>query len=87
MLPEEIKARRNELGLTQGELAARLGVALNTVSRWELGTSAPESGPMLDLALKYLEMTQQIANDPKVQKALHRLAESKAELQRLVAEG
>lgn len=87
MLPAEIKARRNELRLTQGELAEQLGVALNTVSRWELGTSAPESGPMLDLALKYLEMTQQIANDPKVHRALNRLAESRAELQKLLAEG
>jgi transcriptional regulator with XRE-family HTH domain len=86
MSPEEIKTRRNKLGLTQGELAERLGVAVNTVSRWELGTSAPESGPMLDLALKHLEMTRQIGADPQVQKALNRLAASRAELRKMLSE-
>lgn len=86
MLPEEIKTRRNKLGLTQSELAERLGVATNTVSRWELGTSEPESGPMLDLALKYLEMTSQIVADPQIQKALNRLAATRDELRKMLSE-
>ena len=87
MTPEEIKARRTDLGLTQSELAAQLGVALDTVSRWESGTSVPESGAMLDLALKHLEMSRQITGDPAVQRALQRLAESNAELQKMLAGG
>jgi len=37
MTSEEYRATREALGLTQGELAARLGVTLNTISRRELG--------------------------------------------------
>jgi putative zinc finger/helix-turn-helix YgiT family protein len=35
--PEEIRRRREELGLKQTELAARLDVAPATLSRWETG--------------------------------------------------
>ncbi len=40
MKGEELRAFRRELGLTQAELADRLGVAMNTVSRWEIGAVA-----------------------------------------------
>ena len=36
-----IKKRRKELGLSQMELAARVGVSLTTVRTWEYGTSQP----------------------------------------------
>ena len=37
MTAHELKELRNHLGLTQTELAQRLGVALRTVQSWELG--------------------------------------------------
>lgn len=37
MTPGEIYDRRNELDLNQQELAAQLGVAKETISRWETG--------------------------------------------------
>jgi transcriptional regulator with XRE-family HTH domain len=37
MTGEELRQIRTRLGLTQGEFASRLGVWLNTVSRWEIG--------------------------------------------------
>jgi DNA-binding transcriptional regulator YiaG len=37
MDPEEFKSGRNAIGLTQTELARRLGVHPLTVSRWERG--------------------------------------------------
>ena len=37
-----IRRRRRELGLTQAELAARIGVASITVMRWELGRYFPD---------------------------------------------
>lgn len=35
-----LRDQRLALGLSQSEFAARLGVAVNTVSRWERGTLA-----------------------------------------------
>jgi DNA-binding transcriptional regulator YiaG len=40
-----------ELGLTQVELAQFLGLGLNTVSRWELGTAPPTRAMVLLLKL------------------------------------
>ena len=55
MLSKEIRATRQRLKLTQGQLAEAFGVALNTVSRWENGTSKPEGEGMIRLALRQLE--------------------------------
>jgi len=38
-----LRARRRALGLTQANLAARLGVATSTVARWEEGLAQPHS--------------------------------------------
>ncbi len=40
-LAEAVRGVRDRLGLTQQELAGRLGVALPTVSRWENGRHKP----------------------------------------------
>lgn len=37
MKPKDLKRIRQELGLTQKELAEKLGVTLVTVGRWEAG--------------------------------------------------
>ena len=37
MTGEEVRAARQKLGLTQVEFAERVGVARNTVVRWEAG--------------------------------------------------
>jgi len=37
MTPDEYRHIRRELGLTQAQLAARLGVATNTIARRERG--------------------------------------------------
>ena len=39
--PDRIKALRAKLGLTQVQLAERLGVSFATVNRWENGKSKP----------------------------------------------
>ena len=39
----EIKNKRKELGLTQADLAKKLGVSLKTVSNYENGEVIPES--------------------------------------------
>ena len=52
--PQQIKAIRAALGMTQAELARILGVSWNTVARWERGEMEPP-GNLLDLALRTVE--------------------------------
>lgn len=50
MLSENIKARRQELHLSQQELADRLCVVRQTVSKWEKGLSVPDSDLLVALS-------------------------------------
>ena len=49
-LAENIRRCRKDLGLTQDQLAERLGVTLGAVSKWERGGSEPDLGIIMDLA-------------------------------------
>lgn len=49
-LAENIHAYRKEMGLTQEQLAERLGVTLGAVSKWERGSSEPDLAYIMDLA-------------------------------------
>jgi len=51
--PNQLKAARARLGLTQAELADALHVARETVARWEIGTHRiPESVALAVQTLK-----------------------------------
>lgn len=50
MFPENLKAYRKAKGLTQEELAIRLHVVRQTVSKWEKGLSVPDADLLLRLA-------------------------------------
>lgn len=56
MTPADIRAWREERGLSQADLARALGVTQATVSRWETGERPPPL-PMLRLALERLQRT------------------------------
>jgi len=53
MTRKELRSLRKAAGLTQAALAKRLGVALNTVSRWETGEAriTPPMARLLRLVL------------------------------------
>ncbi len=51
-----IRQTRENLKLTQVELAEYLGVASNTIARWERGDATPESVKLVELALFGLEI-------------------------------
>ena len=55
MTPAELRARRKCLGLTQTGLACALGVAGNTVARWERGEATIGNPELVRLALERLE--------------------------------
>ncbi len=47
----EIRRYRLQLGITQRELARRVGVRLSTLSSWERGVTWPTKQLLLDLAI------------------------------------
>lgn len=54
MLNENIKAIRKSKGLSQQELAIKLNVVRQTVSKWEQGLSVPDSDMLISMSKKYL---------------------------------
>ena len=50
MLNENIKAIRNSKGLSQGELAIKLNVVRQTISKWETGLSVPDADMLISLS-------------------------------------
>ena len=50
MLSENIKAIRKSKGLSQDELAIKLNVVRQTVSKWERGLSVPDSEMLISIA-------------------------------------
>jgi DNA-binding XRE family transcriptional regulator len=56
---DEIKAWRNNLGWTQEQAAAALGVPVQTIRAWEIGRYLPRHRQMLTLALTHIASEQQ----------------------------
>ena len=63
MTPEAIRAIREALGISQEAFARRVGVAYNTVNRWEKGKSLPKSTPIID---KIVELAKEARIEDKV---------------------
>lgn len=51
----DLRAIREELGLTQAQLAAELHIERNTWWRWESGATPPQHPYILELALAELK--------------------------------
>lgn len=66
--PEQIRQNREALGLTQKELAAHLGVAEATLSRWETGTQIQQRS--LDRFLRayfaFAQVRQALADEGRI---------------------
>ena len=50
MLSENIKAIRKSKGLSQQELAVKLNVVRQTISKWEQGLSVPDSDLLISIS-------------------------------------
>ena len=51
VLHENLRLKRNERGLSQEELASRLHVVRQTISKWEKGMSVPDSEQLIKIAV------------------------------------
>ena len=76
MLQEKIKALRKERGLTQEELAIRVNVVRQTVSKWEKGLSVPDADLLQKIA-DVLEVTvsQLLGAESETAKSRNEIAE------------
>jgi transcriptional regulator with XRE-family HTH domain len=57
-LSHAIRMARTEHGLTQGELAARIGVSQGTISFWENGAETPTIEHVIALAVELPEVIE-----------------------------
>ena len=69
MLAENLKALRKAKGLSQEELAARLHVVRQTVSKWEKGRSVPDADLLIRLALRCLLSGIILPGEPPLRQA------------------
>ena len=51
MFQENLRLKRRERGLSQEELASRLHVVRQTISKWEKGQSVPDAEQLIKLAV------------------------------------
>ncbi len=64
MLSENIKRIRKSKGLSQEELAIKLNVVRQTVSKWENGMSVPDSGMLIMLADELGTTVSELLGEP-----------------------
>jgi putative transcriptional regulator len=60
--PAWIREIREAMGISQEGFARKVGVAYNTVSRWEKGKSLPKSTPIIE---KIMELAREAGVDNK----------------------
>lgn len=86
MISENIKKLRKKKGLTQEELAIRLNVVRQTISKWEKGVSVPDAYLLKKLAIeldtsvgKLLGTTIELENnEPEIAEQIARISEQLA---------
>lgn len=64
MIAERIKKLREQNGLTQTELAKKLGITRSGVNAWEMGISVPSTQYIVELACMFQVSTDYILNLP-----------------------
>lgn len=69
---ETLRRQRRALGLTQTELARRVGTTQQNMHRWESGECAIRHAAMLDLAMRYLALERLDLADADVWEVLRR---------------
>ncbi len=86
MFSENLKALRKARGMTQEELAVRLNVVRQTVSKWEKGLSVPDAAMLIRLA-EVLDTTvsRLLGADIPDEKSRNELAEQLARINEQLA--
>ena len=53
MVADQIKRLREQTGMTQAELARKLGVTRSGVNAWEMGITVPSTQSIVELAILF----------------------------------
>ena len=64
MIADKIKVLREQRGMTQAELARRLGVTRSGVNAWEMGVTVPSTQYIVELALLFGVSTDYLLDMP-----------------------
>ncbi|MBE6672470.1 MAG: helix-turn-helix transcriptional regulator [Ruminococcaceae bacterium] len=64
MVAEKIKLLREKMGITQSELAKRLGVTRSGVNAWEMGISVPSTQYIIELSILFRVSTDYLLDMP-----------------------
>lgn len=64
MIADKIKVLREQRGMTQAELARRLGVTRSGVNAWEMGITVPSTQYIVELALLFSVSTDYLLDMP-----------------------
>lgn len=76
MLQENIKIFRKERGLTQEELAIRVNVVRQTVSKWEKGQSVPDADLLQRIAeVLEVSVSQLLGEEKEMERGRNEIAE------------
>ena len=88
MLNENIKTIRKSKGLSQEELAIKLNVVRQTISKWEKGLSVPDSDMLIALSEVFEIPVSTLLGETIVEKKLEvinlQLAQRKATIQKTI---
>ena len=81
MLGDNIKVLRKNKGFTQEELALRLNVVRQTVSKWEKGLSVPDAEMLQKIAdILEVDMSQLLGAEIEVEKNTNEIVEQLAKI-------
>lgn len=67
MIADKIKILREKRGMTQAELAKRLGVTRSGVNAWEMGVTVPSTQYVVELSLLFSVSTDYLLDMPHTQ--------------------
>ena len=65
MIADKIKLLRESKGLTQADLAKKLGVTRSGVNAWEMGITIPSTQYIVELSLFFKVSTDHLLDMPK----------------------
>lgn len=70
MIADKIKLLREKQGLTQADLAKKLGITRSSVNAWKMGISVPSTQYIVDLAILFEVSSDFILDIPKQQQSI-----------------